>query len=154
MDKELIITVGVSGSGKSTWAKKWVREDPASRVWVCPDVLRGILGSDDSDQSKNYQVFQVAHTMAEYLLKTGFNVVFDATSVSVRARKTLAEIAVKTNSKLVAVVFDIPIDIAKKRNQGRDRKVPDSVIDRQSASLVKPETSEGFNQIETVCYQT
>lgn len=37
---KIIATRGLPGSGKSTWAKAWVAEDPANRTRVCRDDLR------------------------------------------------------------------------------------------------------------------
>jgi predicted kinase len=40
---KLILTRGVPASGKSTWAKAWVEEDPLNRVRVNRDNLRWTL---------------------------------------------------------------------------------------------------------------
>lgn len=41
---KIILTRGIQGSGKSTWAKKWVEEDPAHRVRWNNDDFRRMLG--------------------------------------------------------------------------------------------------------------
>ena len=140
----LTFTVGCSGSGKTTWAKE---EASLARdtVRVCPDELRAIVGKDESDQSKNFLVFQIAYAMTEYLLRQGFNVIFDATSYTKRARKTLVDIARKTDSVCECVFFQTPIEVAKARNSKRDRQVPESVIEKQVAGLEKPNEIEGFS---------
>ena len=40
---KLILTRGIPASGKSTWAKAWVQEDPQRRVRVNRDDLRRML---------------------------------------------------------------------------------------------------------------
>lgn len=41
---KLILTRGIQGSGKSTWAKAWVNEDPENRVRINNDDIRNMLG--------------------------------------------------------------------------------------------------------------
>lgn len=41
---KIILTRGIQGSGKSTWAKKWVEEDPEHRVRWNNDDFRRMLG--------------------------------------------------------------------------------------------------------------
>lgn len=41
---KIILTRGIQGSGKSTWAKKWVEEDPTHRVRWNNDDFRRMLG--------------------------------------------------------------------------------------------------------------
>lgn len=44
MTKKLILTRGIQGSGKSTWARKWVEEDPENRIRINNDDIRNMLG--------------------------------------------------------------------------------------------------------------
>lgn len=41
---KLIITRGLPASGKSTWARQWVLEDPKHRVRINQDDIRLMLG--------------------------------------------------------------------------------------------------------------
>ena len=43
-NKKLILTRGIQGSGKSTWARQWVEEDPENRVRINNDDIRNMLG--------------------------------------------------------------------------------------------------------------
>lgn len=42
--KKLILTRGIQGSGKSTWARQWVEEDPEHRIRINNDDIRNMLG--------------------------------------------------------------------------------------------------------------
>lgn len=44
MDSKIILCRGIQGSGKSTWAKQWVAEDPEHRVRFNNDDIRNMLG--------------------------------------------------------------------------------------------------------------
>jgi predicted kinase len=41
---KIILCRGIQGSGKSTWAKQWVNEDPEHRVRFNNDDIRNMLG--------------------------------------------------------------------------------------------------------------
>lgn len=41
---KIILCRGIQGSGKSTWAKQWVAEDPNHRVRFNNDDIRNMLG--------------------------------------------------------------------------------------------------------------
>ena len=41
---KLILTIGIQGSGKSYWSKKWAEEDPENRVRLNYDDIRNMLG--------------------------------------------------------------------------------------------------------------
>ena len=42
--RKIILTRGIQGSGKSTWAKQWAEEDPEHRVRFNNDDIRNMLG--------------------------------------------------------------------------------------------------------------
>lgn len=44
LTKKIILCRGIQGSGKSTWAKQWVAEDPEHRVRFNNDDIRNMLG--------------------------------------------------------------------------------------------------------------
>jgi predicted kinase len=76
----LIIPVGISGSGKS-FVGELLEKDFNFSV-VCPDDIRKELTGNISDQSKNNEVFQLAHERIIKLLSEGKkNVYFSATNV-------------------------------------------------------------------------
>lgn len=41
---KIILTVGIPASGKSTWAKQWVLEDPEHRIRFNQDDIRNMFG--------------------------------------------------------------------------------------------------------------
>lgn len=90
----LHIMIGPAGAGKSTWLRNqletgttyWLTDESAI---ISTDRLRGQLTGDFRDQSKNDQVFAAAHMMAEARLKSGLDVVIDATNLHAKNRKAL-----------------------------------------------------------------
>ncbi len=144
----LTIMVGVSGSGKSTHARKLAGDTGATIVE--PDAIRKELTGNASDQSRNGEVFRLAHQRTEALLMKGTDVIVDATSLDRKTRAEWVSIARRCGAEARAVVVDTPIDVAKKRNVSRDRVVPLDVIDKQASRLCPPTPSEGFTQIVVV----
>lgn len=144
----LTLMVGVSGSGKSTHAAKLAQSIVATIVE--PDAIRKELTGDASDQSRNGEVFRLAHQRAESFLLTGKSVVVDATNLDRKTRAEWVAIARRCKAEARAVVVDTPVDVAKKRNLSRSRVVPLDVIDKQASRFCPPTVSEGFAHIATV----
>ena len=144
----LTLMVGVSGSGKSTHAAKLAQTLPADIVE--PDAIRLELTGNASDQSRNGEVFRLAHTRTEAKLRSGISVVVDATNLDRKTRAEWLAIARRCGAEAHAIVVDTPVDVAKNRNNIRERVVPLGVIDKQSRRLVAPSRDEGFDNIVTV----
>ena len=125
---DLIFTVGIPGSGKSTW----IRSQPGYVV-VSPDSIRASMG-DITDQSKNAEVWAIAKSRVAEALKQGRNVILDSTNVDSRRRREFVEGL--PDHALKAKIFDVDPTIAKKRikddlTKGVQRSnVPDYAVDR------------------------
>jgi predicted kinase len=130
---QFLMTIGISGSGKSTYLKKFPKEGI-----ICPDDIRRELTGDISDQSQNARVWAVAKERVLERLARGEDTVLDATNTVSRNRKNFLE-DIPKDAELVAVVFPLP-DLGKafQRIQediknGVDRSdVPFDVIQRQA----------------------
>lgn len=144
----LAIMVGVSGSGKSTYADGL--KTSLNATIVSTDDIRLELTGDATDQSKNDQVFATAFRRVDESLAIGKNTVIDATSVDRQSRKKWVQIGKKNGAEVRAYVLKTPIEVAKKRNLKRSRVVPDFVIDKQSKRLEIPTELEGFDKIVMV----
>lgn len=143
-EQQYIITQGIPGSGKSTWAQQWVNEDPFNRVRINRDDLRAAVIKDDPRRwrsedgfyvnGKNKQDFeqkvtQLEHSLTQRALKAGKSVVNDNTNLTPRFIKQISKFAQELNVPIVAKTFPITIEEAKRRNANRDRKVPEHVIE-------------------------
>lgn len=149
MNKPILsVMIGISGSGKSTYANGLKTSLKAELVET--DSIREELTGDPSDQSQNYRVFQVAKKRVNDLLSQGKNAIIDATSVSVRDRKDWIQIGRDNNAEVRAYFIDTPIDVCKSQNRKRQRRVPDEVIDRQASRLESPTKAEGFDIVTVV----
>ena len=141
----LWLTVGAPASGKSTWSKKFVEENP-SIVRYCPDELRAVFGKNEGDQTVSSVAFEAARSGLNSSLQEGKSVLIDATGMHRKARKQFLEIAEKHGAETHAVVFEVDREELLKRNRKRSeaagRFVPEFVIDNMLSRYEKPEVPE------------
>jgi len=140
--------VGISGSGKSTFASGLRTSLKAELVET--DAIRVELTGNAEDQSQNGRVFAVAKKRINDYLADGKNAIIDATSLDVKARKDWIEIGKANNAEVRAYFVDTPVDVAKRQNASRNRKVPEFVIDKQASRLQSPTKSEGFDSVTVI----
>ena len=74
--KKLILCRGIQGSGKTTWARQWVEEDPENRVRINNDDIRNMLGKYWVTSRENL-VSSIKKNMTEEAINRGYNIVVD-----------------------------------------------------------------------------
>ena len=128
----LVILVGASGSGKSTFVARWF---PAEAI-LSSDRLRGQLTGNEADQSANARTFRILHAQLERRLEAGRLAVVDATNVTAAARRPLLERAARFGRPLIVIVLDLPAAVCLARNAARPgRSIPEDAIRRQLGAL-------------------
>ncbi len=146
----LVVLVGVSGSGKSTFA----REHFGPYETVSSDVCRGLVSNDENDQAATRAAFEVLETIVSKRLEANLLTVVDATNVQREARKTLVALARAHDVLPVAIVLDVPEKVAVERNAARaDRGFGAHVVKRQRAALrssLKSLQREGFRTVHVL----
>lgn len=118
---ELLVLVGLPGSGKTTLARQWVDADPAHRARVCRDDLRIMLHGHLAWEQRwqEDQVTVAQHAAIAALLGAGISVVEDGTNLVTRHRQALAEIAKQAGARVVVQVVDTPLDECVARDAAR-----------------------------------
>src|SRR6266540_1631974 len=111
----LVVLVGASGSGKSTFARKHFLPTEV----LSSDFCRALVSDDENDQAATKDAFQVLHFIAGKRLAAGRLVVVDATNVQPEARKPLIELARDDHVLPVAIVLSLPERLCRERNQAR-----------------------------------
>jgi protein phosphatase len=146
-DLSLVVLVGVSGSGKSTFA---ARHFLPTEV-ISSDFCRGLVSDDENDQSATADAFEVLNFIAGKRLAAGRLTVADATSVQPSARQPLIELARRHHVLAVAIVLDVPEGTCAARNAARpDRAFGSHVIRQQRAQLrrgLRGLRREGFHRV-------
>ena len=143
----LVVLVGVSGSGKSTFA---ARNFAPTQV-LSSDICRGLVADDENDQSATSDAFDVLAYIAGTRLRRGLLTVVDATNVQRQSRKTLIDLAKSHDVLVDAIVLDVPDDVAIARNATRpERDFGPHVIRRQHNDLRRSLSKirrEGFRRV-------
>ncbi len=128
----LVILVGASGSGKSSFA----RQHFLSTEVISSDYCRGLVADDENDQSATGDAFDVLHYIAAKRLAAGRLTVIDATNVQPEARRPLLALAKEHDALAVAIVLNLPEGLCQERNRTRpDRQFGPHVIRNQTRSL-------------------
>jgi predicted kinase len=129
----VVVLIGISGSGKSSFAARHV---PRNAI-LSSDEFRAIVAGDASDQSATDDAFGLLHAALDMRLRRGLLTVVDATNVRRWARRPLLELAARYRRPAVAVILDLPVAVCLARNAARiDRRVPAHAVRRQHRQLV------------------
>ncbi|WPD23885.1 MAG: polynucleotide kinase-phosphatase [Candidatus Electrothrix scaldis] len=143
----LVLLIGASGSGKSSFALKHFSPYEV----VSSDNCRGIVSNDENSQEATTDAFDLVHYIIEKRLKNGLLTVVDATNVQMTARKSLIQLARKYHTLPTAIVLDLPKKVCEARNTIRpDRNFGSHVIRQQQNQLkrsLKGLKREGFRKI-------
>ncbi len=143
----LVLLVGVSGSGKSTFARQHFRPTEV----ISSDFCRGLVADDENDQAATKPAFELLRHIVGLRLAAGRLTVVDATNVQPEARRPLIALARDHDVLPVAIVLDLPPRLCADRNAARpDRDFGEHVIKRQHDQLrrsLRGLAREGFRTV-------
>jgi protein phosphatase len=149
-DLSFVVLVGVSGSGKSTFARKHFKPTEI----LSSDYCRSLVSDDENSQAATRDAFEILHFIARKRLAAGRLTVVDATNVQPESRKPLVEIAREFHCLPVAIVLDVPERVAHDRNKTRpDRDFGPHVIRQQAQQLhrsLRGLEREGFRHVHVL----
>ncbi|WP_035806246.1 polynucleotide kinase-phosphatase [Kitasatospora mediocidica] len=146
-DLSLVVLIGTSGAGKSSFARKHF----APTQVISSDYCRGLVSDDENDQSASAAAFELLHYIVGKRLTAGRLTVVDATNVQPESRKQLIKIARDHDVLPIAIVLDVPPGVCAERNRSRpDRDMGAQVIPRQHRELRRSLSGlerEGFRKV-------
>lgn len=145
---KFFMMIGLPGSGKSTYAKEIAEKENA--IILSSDTIRAELFGDENCQDNNELVFSTLNRRTISALNSDTNVIYDATNISYKSRKTILRLISKYNIEKVAIFVATPYEECLKRNANRERVVPEYVIKKMYISFDTPWYSEGFTDIKVV----
>jgi predicted kinase len=124
----LVVLIGPSSSGKSTWAARHARPTEI----LSSDTFRALVSDDANDQDATLDAFDVLHLVAARRMAHRRLSIVDATNVEGWARTQLLDLARVHDARTMAIVFDVALEVCLARNAVRgDRRLPEAALRRQ-----------------------
>lgn len=149
MVPKLIMLIGVSGSGKSTFAKH-LKDEGEIDLIISSDALRAELFGDENEQNHNDELFNELHNRIRKALKEGKRVCYDATNLSSKRRigflKNLSDLDIVKE----CIVLIASFDLCAFSQLNRERQVPVDVIKKQIKQFKCPYWYEGWDDIRII----
>ena len=145
----MIILVGLPGCGKSTYAKSIM--DPEGHVQYCSsDKVREELYGDENIQGDPNKVFRVLHNKVKNLLDRGYDVIYDATNVTRKNRRSVIQEVKKYCTEIEAHIVWAPVEQCIARDAARKRTVGKDVINKFLYRWQSPNYDEEFTKIKLI----
>ncbi|MFJ6634791.1 polynucleotide kinase-phosphatase [Streptomyces sp. NPDC091376] len=150
-DLSLVVLIGATGSGKSTFARRHFKPTEV----ISSDFCRGLVADDENDQSASADAFDVLHHIVGKRLAAGRLTVVDATSVQQESRRRLVQLARSHDVLPIAIVLDMPEEVCAERNAARPERadMPRHVIQRHRRELrrsLRGLEREGFRKVHVL----
>ena len=147
-DFALVVLIGSTGSGKSSFARRHFLETEI----VSSDHCRALVSDDETDLGATGDAFDLLNYTATIRLKRRLLTVVDATSVRREDRAKLVQLARKYHALPIAMVLDIDPKICHERNQLRPNRDFGEHVSRNHAKALKRGLrglqKEGFRQVQ------
>lgn len=132
---QIIILVGLQGSGKSTWSQRFL-EGKADWAYISKDLIRS------NKQKKMTKKIELATSQS-------LNILIDNTNPSKAHRAPIIELAGKYDYTIFCYHFKINVEACVRRNETRDfkKRVPPVGLFSFLQQYENPSFEEGFNHI-------
>ena len=135
---KLIMTKGLPGSGKTTWAKQYLKDNP-NTVLVCKDDLRAMMFNSAWSGGREKVILKVRDYVVSEALKEGKNVVVHDTNFNPIHETNLRVIALKHRAEFeIKDLTDIPLDQCIHNDLCREDSVGEKVIRKMYKDFIKP----------------
>ena len=145
---KLIILCGIPGSGKSTYANKYIEQN-SSGTHLSSDTIRKELYGDENIQGNPADVFSLMQKRAIEVLNNGCDVLYDATNITRKDRAGIICVCPKF-AKIECHIIWAPIETCIERDLNRERTVGKEVIDKMLKRFQAPYYDEGIDKIEII----
>jgi predicted kinase len=144
--RTLLVLAGPAGSGKSTFARKRF----APTLVVSSDYCRALVCDDENNQRVNRDAFDLFYYIIHKRMFQGRFTVADSTALQPEARQRLLDLAHRHGYLTCLLIFNVPEETSRTRNQQRERKVEEQVHSYHAGLLqqtLKDAPNEGWNRL-------
>ena len=153
--KNLWLLAGPPGSGKSTWARKWVENKSGAVIVSRDDIRFSLLKPEDDYFSREDEVYNTFIQRAQTMLNSPYikDVLIDATHLSPKARKKMLNaLVIPDRANVNCIYFSVPLETCIQRNSKRTGRalVPETALRNMYSGYYTPTHREGFDHIYEV----
>lgn len=137
---KIILTQGIQGSGKTTWAKAWVAKDPEHRIRINNDDITSMWGqpfgtSGLYERLKDTRVYMICRAISE-----GLDIVIDNMNLS---NSSLKEIQTMTENNDYVIEYKdftkVPLEVCIERDSKRPNSIGEKIIRNTYNKYIKNE---------------
>lgn len=126
---KIILCQGIQGSGKSTWAKAWAKEDPEHRVRFNYDDLRNMMGTYWVP-AREGMLKVIEEAFLANAVKKEYDIVIDNMNLNPKTIDKYEEWAKQNSYELEKILFDTPVEECIRRDKNRPNPIGEVVIKR------------------------
>lgn len=137
---KIILTQGIQGSGKTTWAKAWVAEDPEHRIRINNDDITSMWGQPFGtpglyERLRNARLFMLALAMDFNL-----DIVIDNMNLSNSSLKEVQKLVEDTDYIIEYKDFtNVPLEVCIERDSKRENPIGAEIITNTYNKYIKHE---------------
>ena len=133
---KLIICRGIQGSGKSTFAKEWAKEDPKNRVRFNWDDMRNMMGEYWVPERENTGIMKTLRTsFLNNMMQRGWDIIIDNMNLNPKDWEFYEEIVKSFNENYPDIKYEIeykdfftPVEECIRRDAMRPNPIGEQVI--------------------------
>lgn len=141
--RTIILTKGLPGSGKTTWAVEEVRKNPGKYIRVNRDLMRKMLLCGEGNRVMEDMITLFRDRMVECSLAKGFDIILDDTNLGDRHFNSMVKAATRVGDvQVIEKYFDVPLMDALANNKKRENPVPEHIIQRMFEKFIKNKRME------------
>jgi F420-dependent oxidoreductase-like protein len=142
----LVVLVGASGAGKSSWAATHFAPDQV----VSSDRLRAVIGEGEEDLAASEDAFALLEQIVAHRVRRRLTTVVDTLGLDPERRAGWVRTARAAGLTTAAVVFATPVGECRTRNRARGKSVPDGILSQQVKRVTEQRAAldgEGFDHV-------
>lgn len=141
MEKKIIICQGLPGSGKSTWAKQYVLNNPEF-MRLNKDEIREQFVNVPYSQEFEEDIISIQRTYACAAINCGKSLIIDDSNFNTKYLIYWQNLAMRCNYECVIEVFDTPVDECIRRDSMRKKPVGSEAIIQMYEKYIKSKIIE------------